>query len=110
MAQLIGAAATLVARRRGIAALGDRPPMVSVTNVDPERIAALLDEFAQDLRTVRPPVLSNSSGRRGVVLAGPPSSWRVSSCTSRHGDAEAADPPRTGARIQAFSRRYRAVT
>ena len=36
MAQLIGAAGTLVARRRGISVLGDRPPMVSVTNADPE--------------------------------------------------------------------------
>ena len=31
LAQLIGAAGTLVARRRGISVLGDRPPMVSVT-------------------------------------------------------------------------------
>lgn len=30
LAQLIGAAGTLVARRRGITVLGDRPPMVSV--------------------------------------------------------------------------------
>ncbi|MGZ4529973.1 MAG: hypothetical protein ACXVYA_10150, partial [Mycobacterium sp.] len=30
LAQLIGAAGTLVARRRGISVLGDRPPMVSV--------------------------------------------------------------------------------
>jgi len=42
LAQLIGAAGTLVARRRGIAAAGDRPPMMSVTNADPARIAALL--------------------------------------------------------------------
>ena len=72
MAQLIGAAATLVARRRGIAALGDRSPMVSVSNVDPERIAALLDEFSQDVRTVLPPVLSIRNGRRSVVITGTP--------------------------------------
>ena len=39
LAQLIGAVGTLVARRRGITALGDRTPMVSVTHADPERIA-----------------------------------------------------------------------
>lgn len=72
LAQLIGAAGTLVARRRGIVALGDRPPMVSVTNVDPERIAALLDDFARDVRTVEPPVLSIRNGRRSVVITGTP--------------------------------------
>ena len=72
LAQLIGTAGTLVARRRGISVLGDRPPMVSVTNADPERIAALLDEFAQDVRTVLPPVLSIRNGRRSVVITGTP--------------------------------------
>ncbi len=72
MAQLIGAAGTLVARRRGICVLGDRPPMVSVTNADPERIGRLLEEFAQDVRTVLPPVLSIRNGRRSVVITGTP--------------------------------------
>lgn len=72
MAQLIGAAGTLVARRRGISVLGDRPPMVSVTNADPERISRLLDEFAKDVRTVLPPVLSIRNGRRSVVITGTP--------------------------------------
>jgi fatty acid synthase, bacteria type len=72
LAQLIGAAGTLVARRRGISVLGDRPPMVSVTNADPERIRRLLDEFAQDVRTVLPPVLSIRNGRRSVVITGTP--------------------------------------
>ncbi|SOX55207.1 DUF1729 domain-containing protein, partial [Mycobacterium ahvazicum] len=72
LAQLIGAAGTLVARRRGIPVLGDRPPMVSVTNADPERIVALLDEFSQDVRTVLPPVLSIRNGRRSVVITGTP--------------------------------------
>lgn len=72
MAQLIGAAGTLVARRRGISVLGDRPPMVSVTNADPERISQLLAEFAQDVRTVLPPVLSIRNGRRSVVITGTP--------------------------------------
>ncbi|OBG28343.1 type I polyketide synthase [Mycobacterium sp. 852002-51057_SCH5723018] len=72
LAQLIGAAGTLVARRRGISVLGDRPPMVSVTNADPERIRQLLEEFAQDVRTVLPPVLSIRNGRRSVVITGTP--------------------------------------
>jgi fatty acid synthase len=72
LAQLIGAAGTLVARRRGISVLGDRPPMVSVTNADPERIGRLLEEFASDVRTVLPPVLSIRNGRRSVVITGTP--------------------------------------
>ena len=92
MAQLIGAAATLVARRRGIAALGDRPPMVSVTNADPQRVAALLDEFAQDVRTVLPPVLSIRNGRRSVVITGTPEQLaRFELYCQQIADAEAAD-------------------
>jgi fatty acid synthase, bacteria type len=72
IAQLIGAAGTLVARRRGISVLGDRPPMVSVSNADPERIYRLLEEFSQDVRTVLPPVLSIRNGRRSVVITGTP--------------------------------------
>ncbi|QYL30303.1 3-oxoacyl-[acyl-carrier-protein] synthase 1 [Mycobacterium shottsii] len=72
LAQLIGAAGTLVARRRGISVLGDRPPMVAVTNADPERIQQLLEDFAQDVRTVLPPVLSIRNGRRSLVITGTP--------------------------------------
>jgi fatty acid synthase len=72
LAQLIGAAGTLVARRRGISALGDRAPMVSISNADPERIYRLLEEFSQDVRTVLPPVLSIRNGRRSVVITGTP--------------------------------------
>ncbi|OBI48947.1 3-oxoacyl-ACP synthase, partial [Mycobacterium kyorinense] len=72
LAQLIGAAGTLVARRRGISALGDRSPMVSVSNADPERIQRLLEEFTRDVRTVLPPVLSIRNGRRAVVITGTP--------------------------------------
>lgn len=72
MAQLIGAAGTLVARRRGISVLGDRPPMVSVSNADPDRVQRLLDDFARDVRTVQPPVLSIRNGRRSVVITGTP--------------------------------------
>ena len=72
LSQLIGAVGTLVARRRGITALGDRTPMVSVTNAEPERIAGLLDDFAREVRTVEPPALSIRNGRRSVVITGTP--------------------------------------
>ena len=72
LAQLIGAAGSLVARRRGIVALGDRSPMLSVTNADPERIEELLAEFARDVRTVLPPVLSIRNRRRSLVITGTP--------------------------------------
>lgn len=70
--QLIGAAGSLVSRRRGMVGRGDKTPMVSVTNVDPARIAELLEEFSTDVRTVLPPVLSIRNGRRSVVITGTP--------------------------------------
>lgn len=70
--QLIGAAGSLVSRRRGMVGRGDKSPMVSVTNVDPDRIAEVLEEFSKDVRTVLPPVLSIRNGRRSVVITGTP--------------------------------------
>ncbi|MBX7434886.1 DUF1729 domain-containing protein [Mycobacterium sp. Y57] len=70
--QLIGAAGSLVSRRCGMVGRGDKSPMVSVTNVDPARVAELLDDFAQDVRTVLPPALSIRNGRRSVVITGTP--------------------------------------
>ncbi|MDT5076492.1 MAG: fatty acid synthase, bacteria type, partial [Mycobacterium sp.] len=72
MLQLIGAAGSLVSRRRGMVGRGDKSPMVSVTNADPERIAELLEDFATDVRTVLPPILSIRNGRRSVVITGTP--------------------------------------
>jgi fatty acid synthase len=70
--QLIGAAGSLVSRRRGMVGRGDKSPMVSVTNADPDRIAELLEDFSSDVRTVLPPVLSIRNGRRSVVITGTP--------------------------------------
>ncbi len=70
--QLMGAAGSLMSRRRGMVGRGDKSPMVSVTNVDPDRIAELLEEFSTDVRTVLPPVLSIRNGRRSVVITGTP--------------------------------------
>ncbi len=92
LSQLIGAAGTLVARRRGITALGDRTPMVSVTNAEPERIAALLEEFARDVRTVEPPALSIRNGRRSSVITGTPEQLsRFELYCRQIADAEAAE-------------------
>lgn len=70
--QLIGAAGSLVSRRRGMVGRGDKSPMVSVTNAEPDRIAELLEDFSKDVRTVLPPVLSIRNGRRSVVITGTP--------------------------------------
>ena len=70
--QLIGAAGSLISRRRGMVGRGDKSPMVSVSNVDPARVAELLEDFSTDVRTVLPPVLSIRNGRRSVVITGTP--------------------------------------
>ena len=70
--QLIGAGGSLVSRRCGMVSRGDKSPMVAVTDVDPARLAELLDAFAQDVRTVAPPALSIRNGRRSVVITGTP--------------------------------------
>ena len=70
--QLQGAAGSLVSRRRGMVGRGDKSPMLSVTNADPDRIAELLHDFSQDVRTVQAPVLSIRNGRRSVVITGTP--------------------------------------
>ncbi len=69
LARLMGAAAQLVGRRRGL--LGST--MLSVSNVVPERIDAILAELPASLRVVS----RLRNGRRGVVLSGPADSLRV---------------------------------
>ena len=70
--QIIGAAGSLMSRRRGMVGRGDKSPMLSVSNADPDRIAELLEEFAQDVRTVAAPTLSIRNGRRAAVITGTP--------------------------------------
>ena len=90
LAQLIGAAATLVGRRRGITRLGDRSPMVSVTNVDTDRIASLLDDFGTE--TMPAPTLSVRNGRRSIVISGIPEQLtRFEQYCRRIADAEVAE-------------------
>jgi fatty acid synthase len=72
ISQIIGAAGSLVSRRRGMVGRGEKTPMLSVSNADPGRIAELLEEFAQDVRTVQAPTLSIRNGRRASVITGTP--------------------------------------
>ena len=72
VAQLIGAAAGLVGRRRAIIGTADRAPMVSVSGVEPERVQAIVDELAIEGAPERSAILAIRNGRRRVVLAGPP--------------------------------------
>lgn len=69
VARLMGAAAQLVGRRRGL--LGST--MLSVSNVKPERIDKILAELPVSLRVVS----RLRNGRRSVVLSGPADSLRV---------------------------------
>ncbi|KOS54165.1 fatty acid synthase subunit beta domain-containing protein, partial [Rhodococcus rhodochrous] len=72
IAQLIGAAATLVGRRRGIIAGAERFPMLAVANVDPERLRAVVAEVFADQDPQRSAVVAIRNARRRVVLSGPP--------------------------------------
>ncbi|MBA4025699.1 MAG: 3-oxoacyl-ACP synthase [Gordonia sp.] len=95
VAHLIGAAGALVARRRGLTAEAAGSPMLSIANVDPARIQALVDDYAQTLREgdrESAPVLSILNGRRSVVLSGAPRHLAafVAQCETI-ADAEAAE-------------------
>ncbi|MEV7395791.1 fatty acid synthase subunit beta domain-containing protein [Aeromicrobium sp. NPDC092404] len=81
LARLMGAAAQLVGRRRGL--LGST--MLSVADVVPERIDAILAELPASLRVVS----RLRNGRRSVVLSGPADSLRV--VEARLGEIAAAE-------------------
>lgn len=71
VAQLIGAAAGLVARRRGLLPVGEKSPMVAVSNVDPEALKAVVAEVMNGVAAEKAAVLSIRNGRRRAVLSGP---------------------------------------
>ncbi|WP_280353564.1 type I polyketide synthase [Nocardia otitidiscaviarum] len=71
LAQLIGAAAGLIARRRGLVPVGERMPMVAVSHVDPDRLRAVVDEVSADVDASKAAVVSIRNGRRRAVLSGP---------------------------------------
>ncbi|MEE3850788.1 fatty acid synthase subunit beta domain-containing protein [Gordonia sp. LSe1-13] len=75
IAQLIGAAGTLIARRRGLATTTDGTPMLAVSGVAPERISDILVEYRaglSDTELASAPVLAINNGRRSVALSGAP--------------------------------------
>ncbi|NEW41962.1 DUF1729 domain-containing protein [Nocardia cyriacigeorgica] len=72
IAQLIGAAAGLVARRRGLMPVGDRSPMVAVSNVDPDELRAVVAEVSEGVDPAVAAVVSIRNGRRRAVLSGTP--------------------------------------
>ncbi|WP_330182870.1 fatty acid synthase subunit beta domain-containing protein [Nocardia sp. NBC_01503] len=71
IAQLIGAAAGLVARRKSLMPIGERSPMVAVSHVDPEQLQAVVDEVSVGVDADKAAVLSIRNGRRRAVLSGP---------------------------------------
>ncbi|MBF6299044.1 DUF1729 domain-containing protein [Nocardia amamiensis] len=72
IAQMIGAAAGLVARRRGLMPVGDQSPMVAVSNVDPELLRGVVAQVCEGLDPAAGVVVSIRNGRRRAVLSGPP--------------------------------------
>nr|WP_239003508.1 type I polyketide synthase [Nocardia panacis] len=72
VAQLIGAAGGLLARRRGVMPVGEHAPMVAVSNVDPERLRAVVAEVSVGVDPTAAAVISIRNGRRRVVLSGAP--------------------------------------
>ncbi len=72
IAQMIGAAAGLVARHRGLMPVGERSPMVAVSNVDPEQLRAVVEEVGAGVDPAAAAVISIRNGRRRVVLSGTP--------------------------------------
>ncbi|MEU8894837.1 fatty acid synthase subunit beta domain-containing protein [Nocardia sp. NPDC048505] len=72
IAQLIGASAGLVARRRGLMPVGESSPMVAVSNVDPARLRQVVAEVAQGVDPLAAAVVSIINGRRRAVLSGTP--------------------------------------
>ncbi|MFR9751675.1 fatty acid synthase subunit beta domain-containing protein [Nocardia sp. 004] len=71
IAQLVGAAASMVARRCGLMSVGERSPMVAVSNVDPARLRAVVAEVCAGVDPAATVVVSIRNGRRRVVLSGP---------------------------------------
>ncbi|MFW0790081.1 fatty acid synthase subunit beta domain-containing protein [Gordonia sp. CPCC 205333] len=79
LAHLIGAAGGIVAARRGLSITADGSPMLSITNVVPAQVDAILADYAaqrggsgRDASDSTLPVVAIRNGRRSVVVAGAP--------------------------------------
>ena len=94
---------SLVARRRGLMAVGDRSPMLAVSNVDRAQLEAAVAEIASRAPTPTPRRSSRiRNGRRRFVISGPPAAARARQGALR-ADRRRADP-RAG-RQEAWRRR-----
>ncbi|MET9203486.1 3-oxoacyl-ACP synthase, partial [Gordonia sp. NPDC003585] len=75
VAQLIGAAGSLIARRRGLGVATEGTPMLAITNISPARIEEILVEYRAGLAAPEQstaPVVSIRNSRSAVVLSGAP--------------------------------------
>ncbi|MFT4125189.1 MAG: DUF1729 domain-containing protein, partial [Gordonia sp. (in: high G+C Gram-positive bacteria)] len=75
IAHLIGAAGTVVARRRGLAATGTGTPMLAVTGASPARIEQIVADHRAGLAgpdAAAAPVVAIRNSRTSVVLSGAP--------------------------------------
>ena len=72
VAELIGAAATLVGRRVGLFRKGESSPMMGVSGIDGEELRTVVDElFAGVDSSIRPQVTIRNAQRRHVVVGRP---------------------------------------
>ncbi|RPA12678.1 type I polyketide synthase [Gordonia sp. OPL2] len=98
IAHLIGAAGTVVARRRGLSTTGDGTPMLAVSGATPARIAEILAQYREGLSSsdlATAPVISITNGRRSVALSGAPRHLAAfAALCERIADAEADDRKR----------------
>ena len=75
IAELIGAAGTIIARRRGLAATVDGTPMLAIGSISPQRVDALLEEYRATLpagELAVAPVLAIHNSRNAVIVSGAP--------------------------------------
>ncbi|MBO0879283.1 MAG: hypothetical protein J2P17_02675, partial [Mycobacterium sp.] len=72
IAHLTGCAATLVARRQGLVGGADDGTMITVANVDPDELCAIVAEMSVGLAPNESALVAVRSSRRRVVLSGPP--------------------------------------
>ena len=72
VAELIGAAATLVGRRVGLFRRGDASPMVGVSDIDGDELRTIVDELFSGVdASLRPLVSIRNAQRRHVVVGRP---------------------------------------
>ncbi|MGC5245364.1 fatty acid synthase subunit beta domain-containing protein [Gordonia sp. DT219] len=94
VAHLIGAAGTIVARRRGLVPTTDGSPMVAVSGVRPERIESLLRQYRAELADPEQstaPVIAIRNSRTSLVLSGAPRHLRAFAALCEKVAADAAD-------------------